>query len=267
MTIQQIITFLQEQFPENLQEGFDNSGIQVFSDDALTGIFLSLDINLATIYRAEDVGCNLICTHHPLIFRPLKKIHASHYKEGIVYQLIKKNISLYSLHTNLDKVYCMKTAELLGLTQISVLFPHNDDISIGIGSRGLLPKPLSLPDLLSKAASAFKTDYLLYTGNRQKEIHSIAVLNGSGGSEVFALLGLFDCIITGDITYHGAFDASMTDTVVIDAGHFWTERFFMEHLKEELFNYLTNSGADTAIHIDTTEKNPLQLYVAGGGDG
>lgn len=267
MTLNGVLTFLKKTFPENLQENFDNSGIQVFAGEReCSGIYLSLDVNNSTIANAKQKGCNLICTHHPLIFKPLRQLDATHYKQSLLYKLIQNEISLYSLHTNLDKVYCLKTAEILNLNNVSPLFPEPGLDAIGIGSRGTLPKALPLRLLLEKTAAAFSATHLVYSGDLDKSISSVAIMNGSGGSEVFALLDTIDCIITGDVKYHEAYDAALSGTALIDAGHFWTEHFFMDHLREELTKFLTKNKTDTAIHIDSSEKNPLQLYIPGGSE-
>jgi dinuclear metal center YbgI/SA1388 family protein len=265
MKINEFISFLKQQFPENLQEKYDNSGVQILQGNfELSGVLLSLDLNYDTIEIAKSSGSNLICTHHPLLFNPLKKIDISDSKQQLVVDLIQNNISLYALHTNLDKVFCKKSAEKIGLKNISLIYPENDDETIGYGNYGSLDTGLKFRDFLKKVSSDFDTEYLLYSGRLTKEIKKVALLNGSGGSHIFSLIkDDYDCIITGDVKYHEAFDASLYDVCIIDAGHFWTEIYFMNLLKDEIEQFSLINNLKLNITLNKTEKNPLRLYVPG----
>ncbi len=268
MTVYDAVQFFRQRFPEQLQETYDNSGIQIIQGEApLTGIFLSLDISMETILRAHESGCNLICTHHPLLFKPLSRIDVSNYRERLVFELIQRKISLYSIHTTMDRVYCLKTAALLGLENASVLFPDFAGSETGFGSMGTLADPESFGDFLKTVATAFGSPYLTYTGNEKRLIKTAAVVNGSGASQIYSLFDRgIDCVITGDVKYHEAHDACKAGLCLVDAGHFWTERFFMDHLYDELFKFLTEAGKKTAMYVDCEEKNPLKLFVSGDRD-
>ena len=100
MKVKEMLEFLYTVAPKELAEDFDNIGLLVGDkDDEIKGILVSLDCFDEVIDRAEDLGANLIITHHPIIFSPLKSVTA----DGLVHKLIRKGISVISMHTNLDQ--------------------------------------------------------------------------------------------------------------------------------------------------------------------
>lgn len=130
MRISQIIEALEDFAPLPLQEDFDNAGLQVgFAGDHLRGILVCLDVTEEIINEALDLDCNLIITHHPLIFKPIKKLTGKTYIERCVMAACRHNIAVYSAHTNLDNAYQgvnFKLAEKIGLQNVRVLKPKED---------------------------------------------------------------------------------------------------------------------------------------------
>ena len=125
MKIRDVLTSLEAMAPPSLQEGYDNAGLITGDDNAeCTGILISLDATTAVVDEAREKGCNLIVSHHPIVFSGLKKITGKNYVQRAVINAIKNDIALYAIHTNLDNVLNGvngKIAELLGLNNISVL--------------------------------------------------------------------------------------------------------------------------------------------------
>lgn len=120
-----IINFLEELAPPSLQESYDNSGLLVGDRNTeVTGVLLSLDCTEDVIDDAISQGCNLIVSHHPIVFGGLKRFNGSNYVERTVIKAIKNDVLLYAIHTNLDNVQSgvnAKIAEKLGLTDVRVL--------------------------------------------------------------------------------------------------------------------------------------------------
>ena len=116
--------------PLPLQDGFDNAGLQIGLTDAeVTGVLLCLDVTEAVIDEAIASGCNLIVSHHPLIFSPLKRITGSSYVERCVLKALANGIAIYSAHTNLDNApggVNYRIAEKLGLQNVRILVPKED---------------------------------------------------------------------------------------------------------------------------------------------
>ena len=133
MLIKHIIQAIEAMAPPVYQESYDNAGIQVGNPDAeATGVLISLDVTEAVLDEAISRGCNMIVSHHPLIFSGIKKITGKNYVERIILKAIKNDITLYAAHTNLDNMYTgvsAKIAEKLGLTHTSILEPKSNTLS------------------------------------------------------------------------------------------------------------------------------------------
>ena len=127
MKLSDFCKYLESTIPLSLQEGYDNSGLQVGSSEMeITSVLLTVDITEEVIDEALNLGCNLIISHHPLIFNGIKRITERTFTERVIVKAIKKDIAIYSVHTNLDVAsfgVSRKMAEKLNLTDIRVLLP------------------------------------------------------------------------------------------------------------------------------------------------
>jgi len=132
MKISQIIEILEEYAPPDLQESFDNTGLQVGdSSQPVKGILLCLDVTEAVLDEATDLNCNLIISHHPLLFKPLKRLTGKSYIERCVIKACKKDLVIYSAHTNLDNAQGginFRLAEKLGLQNVKILSPIKEGL-------------------------------------------------------------------------------------------------------------------------------------------
>ncbi len=131
-TIKEIATALEKFAPLPLQDGFDNAGLQIGLTDAeVTGVLLCLDVTEQIIDEATALGYNLIVSHHPLLFRPLKRITGSNYVERCVIKALANGISIYSAHTNLDNAHNgvnYHIANKLGLKNVRILVPKENSL-------------------------------------------------------------------------------------------------------------------------------------------
>ena len=104
-SIAEVINYLEDFFPPYYQEHFDNSGLQLGNASQMVANGLvCLDLTPAVMKEAIEMGANLIITHHPLLFNPLKKITGTSVCEKLVIDAIQNNIAVYSMHTNLDNL-------------------------------------------------------------------------------------------------------------------------------------------------------------------
>lgn len=131
-TVKEIANALEKFAPLPLQDGFDNAGLQIGLTDAeITGVLLCLDVTEKVIDEAVALGYNLIISHHPLLFRPLKKITGSNYVERCVIKALSNGISIYSAHTNLDNAQGgvnYHIASKLGLKNVNILVPKENSL-------------------------------------------------------------------------------------------------------------------------------------------
>ncbi|MGV3705720.1 MAG: Nif3-like dinuclear metal center hexameric protein [Arcticibacter sp.] len=130
MKIKEITTYLESIAPLSLQEDYDNSGLIVGEPDAeVKAALISLDCTEEVIDEAISSGCNLVISHHPIVFKGLKKFNKKNYVERAVMKAIKHDIALYAIHTNLDHIQGGvngKICEKLNLQHIQILSPKKN---------------------------------------------------------------------------------------------------------------------------------------------
>ena len=134
MKIKDILGALEEFAPLALQDGYDNAGLQIgLAEDAeATGVLLSLDVTEEVVNEAVLRGCNLIVSHHPLMFHPVKTFNGKTYVERAILKAIKNDVAVYAAHTNLDVAYGgvnFKIAEKLGLQNVEWLSERESYVS------------------------------------------------------------------------------------------------------------------------------------------
>ena len=127
MKIKDVIDYLEDFAPISLQEDYDNSGLYIGNrNNELTNILVALDCNLEVIKEAISKNCNLLITHHPIIFKNLRSITGANNSENCIVEAIKNNISIYCIHTNLDNTFYgvnYKIAEKLKINDYNILKP------------------------------------------------------------------------------------------------------------------------------------------------
>lgn len=121
----EITNYLESLAPRQLQEDYDNSGWQYGDPETeISGVLLCLDVTEEVLEEAISHQCNLVISHHPVIFKGIKKLTGTNYVERILLKAIKNDISIYSIHTNLDAIHNgvnAKISEILGLKKTKIL--------------------------------------------------------------------------------------------------------------------------------------------------
>lgn len=254
-----------EQFaPAYYKESYDNVGLMVGNNESeVKNILISLDCTLKAIDEALEKGCNLIITHHPLIFKKPDRITEDSLIGKKIIKLIKNDISVYSSHTNLDSVgggLNDTLIRLLGFNDYEVLSPYsNEDRQSGIGRLAKLKDRITLGELLSKIKSILDINTLRYTGEDDLEVEKIAVINGSGESYIYdAIKKGANCIITGDTSYHHVLDCAEKNIAVIDGGHFATEWPALKIVSNNIKNEILKKGFTNNICISKFSKDPYK---------
>jgi len=263
MKVDELIKRLKVKIPEDIQESYDNTGAQIlFNDDIIERIYICLDADMKTVPDAKEKGCNLMISHHPLIFKPIKKITTDESRSNILLNLISSRISLYSLHTNFDKIMYSTLSDFLGFSGTTPLLNTQeiDGIEIGIGSFIKLEKEIEFAELLYKTKEKLNLEFITYCGRENNPIKSIAFINGSGGGSIEKIINVYnsDCIITGDVNYHNAKYAIDSGKNIIDAGHYGTEIIFKKNLAESLEEVLYDESIE--LIISKIEENPFKVY-------
>lgn len=226
MTVKDIFDFLNEKFPVNTACDFDNVGILAGDPDSeVTGAVISLDCTPAAIKTAADNGCNLIITHHPVIFGGIKTVLAG----SAVFNLIKSGISVISMHTNLDigtggvnDTLCFA----LGLQNVQKV-TAKDGFLI---NKGTLPSPLSTDKLAEYIKS--RLGGTVRYNQTESTVKTVLVCSGSGGNYLYEVKSSgCDALITGDVKHNIFINGEFLGISVFDAGHYNTENVVIAPLK------------------------------------
>uniref|UniRef100_UPI0040480E7B Nif3-like dinuclear metal center hexameric protein n=1 Tax=Aliarcobacter sp. TaxID=2321116 RepID=UPI0040480E7B len=247
MELREIYNKLNELSPFELQEKWDNTGLIVGSlSEEIENIYISIDLDEELVFNAKENS--LIITHHPLIFSGLKRVNYNTYSTKLLRELIKKNISLISMHTNIDKTHLNKffIENILGLrieNTNEFISYCNVDMTFD-----------ELIKFISKKIN-LKTLKAVRTKNHIKKI---AIVTGSGMSLIDNVKA--DCFLTGDIKYHDAMEAKARGLSLIDIRHYESERCFNTLVEGLLSEYLKKNKLKAII---TASKNPFEFFIEG----
>ena len=255
--IADIIGAIEASAPRSLQESYDNSGLQTGDPSAVcTGVMLAVDPVSAVIAQAQASGCNLVITHHPLLFKGLKSITGSNPVEQTVIAAIRASITVYSAHTSLDRApggVSRRMAEMLGLTYIEPLEADEADTAIGLGAVGSLPNALTETRFIQLVKSTFGSPVARHTRLTSREIRKVALCGGSGSSLLpLAIAEGAQAMVTADTRYHDFVDYA-DRILIVDIGHFESER-----CSKSIFRAIITEKFPNFAHLyDATENNPI----------
>ena len=243
MILNEIIMQLQNVAPEDFAQDWDNVGLLVGDRrQEIQRIFIALDADEAAIAQAKAVGAELLLTHHPLIFSPLKRINCDHFISARIVNLLHAQMSYYAMHTNFDAAKMGElAAERIGLSveaPLADVFEHEGK-SYGIGVVGSLPETESLGGLCAVVKHGFGLDSVKLFRAKDERISRVAICPGSGKSTIRdAIKAGAQVLITGDIDHHSGIDAVAQGLSIIDAGHYGIEHIFIGYMEQYLKEHL-----------------------------
>lgn len=225
MILKDVITALDAIAPFETAEEWDNVGLMVGDPESMIrSVMVSLDPSFEVISAAEEAEIDLILTHHPLIFNPLKRIDLQDMVPRKIAMLIRSGINLVSMHTNLDKAQGGVADELARRLSLS------DFQAYGVMRTGYLKAPVALRAWLEGLGVA--SPRFIDAG---REVFHVALCPGSGMDYWRKAHDLgCDTFVTGDVRYHAGLEALEAGVNVVDLGHFATEDIIVEPLAERL---------------------------------
>lgn len=239
MLVQDVFSFLDELAPFSYAMDFDNSGLLAGDpSQPVQKILVALDCTDSVVKKAREIGADLIVTHHPVIFDPLKTVTA----DSIVHQLISSGISIICAHTNLDLARggvndqlarCLGLKCLEGLTPIPCTDRDGKTVTEYLGRVSFLAEPMSPEDFAGFVKGRLGGNVRFVCGNRP--VHRVAVCGGSGSDclEDAVRTGA-DALVTSEVKHHIFLLAAQQGITLIDAGHFHTEDVVVEPLCQQL---------------------------------
>lgn len=226
--VSDIAAYLEDKIPTSLKEDYDNVGLLCgFPDRAVSRVFIALDIDTETILEAGKAGAELIVSHHPVIFTPMRRVLDDELTGRRVIRLIESGISAICMHTNLDRLTGGVNAALahaVGAEPVEML---------DMGCIAQLP-PESLEVFLTATSKALGADDIRYH-SAHRPVRRIAICGGAGGDIVYDAARLCcDTVLTGEIKHHQWLDGRELGLNLIEAGHFATENVVLPVLSDML---------------------------------
>ena len=258
MKVRDITTEIEAFAPLSNQEVWDNSGLCIGSqDDEVHGVLLGLDCTPELVDEAVRRGCDMIVTHHPLIFGGLKKINREDPVGEAVMKAISKGIAVYASHTAADKVpdgVSGAMASRLNLLNQRIL--DEDRPGSGLGIVGDLPGDMESEDFVALVKKQFNLKVVKCSHPLDGPIRTVAVCGGSGSSLIEqAMASGAQAYVTGDVTYHHFFTGK--DFMILDIGHYESER----EIVDVLFSLLTKKFPNFAVRVsENINSNPIFYF-------
>lgn len=239
MKCSDVIYKLEELAPPLYASDWDNVGLLVGrKEKEVTTVYVALDATDEVISEAIECEADMLVTHHPMLFSPVKRITADNFIGRRILKLAKHDISYYAMHTNFDIMgMADAAADIISLSKREVLdITYEDEIGAeGFGRVGRLPGIMSLVELCDFVKDRFELDSVRVYGDLDSTCEIAAIAPGSGKQMIDAAIAAgADVIITGDIDHHNGIDAVARGLSIVDAGHFGIEKLFVPYMEEYL---------------------------------
>ena len=259
--IKEVLSALERFAPLPLQESWDNAGLQLgLTETEVSGALLCLDVNEQIVDEAIQKGCNLVISHHPLLFRGLKQISGQDYVQRCVIKAIKHDIVVVSMHTNMDNArngVNWKIAEKLGLTDCRFFASKTvDGVEAGSGVVGELPTAMAAAEFIRRVKERFGVECAMCNELLQRPVRRVAVCGGAGDFLLPDALGEgADAFITGEMHYHQYFGYEQQIQICV-IGHYQSEQYTSEIFRD----IIRKECAAVRTEIAETCTNPIVYF-------
>ena len=259
--VKEVLSALEQFAPLPLQESWDNAGLQVGLTEAeVSGALLCLDVTETIVDEAVRKDCNLIVSHHPLLFRGLKTVSDLTDVQRTVRKAIREDVCVVSMHTNMDNALNgvnFKMAEKLGLADVAFMSPKQvGGIDCGSGIVGTLAESMAADDFVKLVKSTFDVECAMTNQLLRRPIRRVALCGGAGDFLLDEAVSVgADAFITGEMHYHQYFGFEQTIQICV-IGHYQSEQYTTEIFQDILAKQCP--GLPTVIAETCT--NPI-LYI------
>lgn len=257
-----LVSVLDELAAFSLAEGWDNVGLMVGDPAQRVGsILVALDPTEEVLDEAMANGCNVIVTHHPLIFKPLKSIRTDQPLGRILTRAMSAGVALIACHTNLDLAEGGVNdvlAALFGLQGVRSLAGED-----GFGRIGGLPKPVSGREMMARMAEVLGVEVLPYAGALPEAVDTIAVCGGSGSDLAEMAYGMgAQMYVTGEVKHSVARWAEAAGFCIVDGGHFATEYPVVPAFTGLLQQTFAGRKIAVEVKAATVQRNPFKYFIS-----
>jgi len=241
--------------PFDLQYEWDNSGVQInLGHEEVKNVLVAMEITHDVIDEAIENGVDLILTHHPLIFSPIRKVDIDNIIQQYITRLVVAGIEVISCHTNFDVAkggnndYLMK---LMGVSNAANLMDQ-------CGRIGTLSRAVSFEKFVCKLDETLGNPGIKFNGNLDKPIKKIACCTGAGSDYIEAAIHEgADVFVSGDIKHNQAQMAKEFGMCLVDAGQWGTEQIFVPNMSVQL----KNKAKGLKVMMSTVNQNPFDSIM------
>ncbi len=256
-SVADVADFLNHFAPHTLAEDWDNVGLLVGRhEQPVNRVMTCLTITAESAQEAVDNQADLIITHHPLPFRPLKRLTGETSEGRLLLDLIAARVAIFSPHTAFDSAeegINHRLAAGLDLEDVLPLIP-GEQPWIGAGRHGRIDPPCTLRELAARTKQFLAIEHLQAVGNLDMPLERVAVACGSAGEFLeSAQAAGCQCLVTGEVRFHTCLEAEARGMSLILAGHYASERFALEHLAGVVSQHFT----DVEVWASHQERDPL----------
>ena len=257
--IKQVLSALERFAPLPLQESWDNAGLQIGLTEAeVSGALLCLDVTEQVIDEAVAKGCNLVVSHHPLLFRGLKQVSDANDVQRTVRKAIKHDVCVISMHTNMDNArggVNFKMAEKLGAKVLNSACEKDasEKVSMVLAE---LPEAMDARQFIERVKRAFSVQCAHGNELLQRPIRKVAICGGAADFMLDeAIANGADAFITGEMHYHTYFGHEQEIQICV-IGHYESEQFTSEIFRE----IIEKECPGVVCQIAETNTNPIKYY-------
>lgn len=259
ITLADLIRKLEAWAPPSWAESYDTVGL-LWGEPTrpVSGVLTTLDITPSIVEEAQALGANLIVAHHPIWFGQKQRLSWEAFADRLIYELIKADIAVYAMHTNLDQAregVSFALCRALDLAPEGFLQSNTGEYGTGYIGRGLYPLPIE--DFFSHLKQKLSIPVLRYARGHQTSIQRVAVCGGAGSFLLpEALKAEVDAFLTADIPYHRFFEAQGR-LWLIDIGHYESEVW----IADQIANYLRKEFPTLSIFSTRLRTNPIEYWI------
>lgn len=262
MKVKDVIRALEQFAPLPLQEDYDNAGLQVgLTETDVSGALLCLDVTETIVDEALSSGCNLIVSHHPLLFRKLSRISNETFVQRIVIKALQHGIAIVSMHTNIDNApggVNFKIAEKLNMNGMQFFGASKtaEGVTGGSGVIGTLTEALDAQTFIAQLKSVFDVACVQCNELLERKIRRVAICGGAGSFLLNdAVKAGADAFVTGEMHYHDYFDCEQKIQIAV-IGHYQSEQFTTELFR----SIIEEKCPGVRCFIAQTNTNPI-IYL------
>jgi dinuclear metal center YbgI/SA1388 family protein len=267
--LEAILRIVEDLIPPALAEEWDNVGLQIGDPRwRVKKIWVALDPSADVVQAAAERGVDLLITHHPLLFKPLKRIDLQTSQGAILQTALANRLAIYAAHTNYDRsadglndilarkigLLRLRPLEAAGEKEAPLTSLH------GLGRVGELKRKMSLRRFADHLKARLSLQHLRVVGRLTLPVKTVALCTGSGSSllDHFLASGA-QVYLSGDLRYHDARIAEDAGLGLIDIGHFHSEHLMAGALADRLAAAMEKHGLDVAVRACTLEKDPFKI--------